>query len=224
MHSEADAVHLSGLRLGGWGDLNLTIRYQYKSRRNNVQQIETETGIFVRKAYQQREMQILELNVYNMLKNTALAHPQVMQSQDGMLVLSWLPGITLLEELEEQERSRVIFWDVWKKLTEWVIQFNEITGFVVTDPNLRNFIYDAENGMLYGLDFEECAEGDVIESIGRLAAFVRLYDPMFTPTKQAIADYILREAANRLDVEPESLLQETKKQEALLQIRRRSRQ
>lgn len=199
------------------------VLHTYKSRRNCVQKIETENGIRVQKRYPLKESCIHERMIYRLLHNTTLPHPEVAEVlADGMTLIP-LPGITLVEELEEQERSGIISWHVWKKLTEWVIQFNEITGFVVTDPNLRNFIYDAENGMLYGLDFEECAEGNMVEMIGRLAAFVLLYDPTYTPTKQAIADYILREVADRLDVELEPLFQETKKQEAILQIRRMGR-
>lgn len=195
-----------------------------RSRRNVVKLIQTDHGKAVLKEYRNDETWAHEQMVYQWLQNSTLPHAKIIEVYPKKILLTHLPGRVLTDWMDEQEATGIICWDMWDKLVSWLTDFYHETGLVMTDPNLRNFIYDAETETLYGLDFEECAEKDITESIGRLAAFLLLYDPSYTRIKQAIADCILRKFVDRFNIKPEVLLNETKKQEAILRSRRMSRQ
>ena len=88
----------------------MDILHTYKSRRNSVQLIKAENGIFVQKQYPRKESCIHEQMIYRLLHNTTLPHPEVAGVFFDRMTLVPLPGKTLLEELEEQEKSGIISW------------------------------------------------------------------------------------------------------------------
>ena len=135
------------------------------------------------------------------------------------LLLSHLPGHTLVEELERQENTGAIQWGPWDQLLNWLTEFSRLTGMVMTDVNLRNFLYDGN--VLYGLDFEECAPGDPAVAVAGAAAFIRLYHPTHTPIKKQISQYILERFAQNSGKEVQWLQSESaRREEALLERRR----
>lgn len=111
--------------------------------------------------------------------------------------------------LEEQENTGYVNWDIWKKLVEWLAVLQKQTGFGMTDVNLRNFLYDQESKILYGVDFEECVKTDIITPAASLAAFIRNYFPENTPLKQEISTFILNRFAYIYDLEIDILLCES---------------
>lgn len=199
------------------------ILHQYKSRRNCAQLVQTDDGIFVRKCYQEREAYLRELLIYRRLQDSSLPRAEVIQAGDLTILTTHLPGTDLVNILDSQERSGIIDWIVWEKLVKWLADFYYLTGFVMTDVNLRNFLYDEDTQTVYGVDFEECMEGGLFSAVSRLAAYIRTYAPENTPLKQAIAQYVLRRFSGHLNIELQVLLLETEKQEALLLMRRMGR-
>ena len=117
----------------------------------------------------------------------------------------------------------MVEWIVWEELVAWLVKFYHLTGYIMTDVNLRNFLYDATTQTMYGLDFEECMEGDAIKEAAKLAAYILQYSPEKTPAKIKIAEYVLYQFSRHLDTDVQVLLTEAKKQEALLLLRRKSR-
>lgn len=197
--------------------------YQYKSRRNCVRRIQAGDGFIVQKQYQDETSCRNELRIYNLLQGTPLACAEVLRAEDLQICMTRLPGKNLVDILEDQEQSGIIQWTIWKKLVDWLLSFHQTTGLVMTDVNLRNFLYASETDTLYGVDFEECGEGNFVSVAALLAAYIRNYAPQNTPVKQKIAGYILQEFSCRLHVPVEKLLFETEKQETLLLKRRKNR-
>lgn len=158
--------------------------------------------------------------VYEKLRTSDLPHAQILCSDDQTIFLTHLPGKTLLEVLETQEAFGHVKEQVWQELVAWMVEFSWVTGLVMTDLNLRNFLWEEENETVYGLDFEECAEGELITSAACLAAYIRTYAPEQTPVKQKIAKIVLEEFSWHLGIDLQMLLLETEKQEARLKMRR----
>lgn len=197
--------------------------HQYQSRRNCACLLETDIGVIIQKQYHQESAYRRELLVYEKLRTSDLPHARILQSGDMTICLANLPGKTLLEVLESQEAFGHVEKTVWQKLADWMVEFSRVTGFVMTDVNLRNFLWEEESETVYGLDFEECAEGELITSAARLAAYIRTYTPEQTPVKQKIAKIVLEEFSRRLGADLQMLFLETEKQEACLKLRRMGR-
>lgn len=197
--------------------------YQYQSRRNCACLLETDMGVIVQKQYHQESAYRRELLVYEELQTSALPHAKLLWSEDLTICLAQLPGKTLLEVLESQEAFGHVEETVWQKLAVWMVEFSRATGFVMTDVNLRNFLWDEENSCVYGLDFEECAEGNPSSMAALLAAYIRTYAPENTPVKRQISDCVLETFSRECHVELQTLILETEKQEAHLKLRRMGR-
>lgn len=196
---------------------------QYKSRRNGACLVQTDTGKAVRKTFTEDGAFEKEVQIYALLQNTDIPCARVLSIDGRTLVLSELPGITLVDCLSQQEAARQPLWDVWDKLAAWLIGFHRHTGFVMTDVNLRNFLYDEKSQTLYGLDFEECAPGSLLEVAAGIAAFIRTYAPANTPLKQEISQYILTLFARDCSLDLDELFRESGRQEATILERRNKR-
>ena len=153
---------------------------KYKSRRNSACLVRRGEERLVVKTFAEEVSFQKELQIYRMLQNKYVPCAKVISAENKTLVLSQLPGKTLLECLEQQEQTGRPDWQIWEKLVAWLTAFQCHTGLVMTDVNLRNFIYDEENQMLYGLDFEECSPGSPVIPAAGVAAFVRTYAPVNT--------------------------------------------
>ena len=195
---------------------------KYKSRRNSACLIQTDAGRFVIKTFSAEESFQNELQIYRLLQGTDLPCAKVIKVNHNTLVLSELPGKNLVECLEEQEQMGLPIWDVWEKLVEWLTAFQRHTGFVMTDVNLRNFLYDEKTKTLYGLDFEECGACSMIIPAARVAAYIRTYKLENTLLKQEISQYILTLFAQNCRMEVDSLFLESKRQETKILERRKN--
>lgn len=195
---------------------------KYKSRRNNVSLVQTDAGRFVIKTFLKEDAFQRELHIYSLLQDKNVPCAKVIRADNKALMLSELPGQTLVDCLEEQEQTGVPVWDVWEKLVSWLTAFRQQTGFVMTDVNLRNFLYDEKSKMLYGLDFEECSTGSMIISAASVAAFIRTYIPENTPLKKEISEYVLQIFAQNCEMELGHLALESAEQEAKILARRKN--
>lgn len=199
-----------------------TVR-KYESRRNSASLVQTDAGRFVVKTFAEEASFQKELHMYSLLRDTDLPCAKVIGAENKTLVLSELPGQNLVECLQQQERTGLPVWEVWEKLVAWLTAFHRHTGFVMTDVNLRNFLYDENTKMLYGLDFEECSVGSMIIPAASVAAFIRTYKPENTLLKQEISKYVLQLFARSCEMEVDGLLLESARQEAKILARRKNR-
>lgn len=192
----------------------------YKSRRNSACLVDTSQGRVVCKTIAEEAAFQRELEVYSLLQNKDLPCARVLGWEGKTLRLSYLPGKTLVDCLEQQEEAGLAQWEIWEKLVGWLAAFHRLTGLVMIDVNLRNFLYDEETKTLYGLDFEECSTGSMLICAASVAAFIRTYKPENTPLKQAISQYILKQFADCCNLEVEALHLETERQEEKILQRR----
>ena len=195
----------------------------YPSHRNDARLMQAETGLFVVKTFCEEDAFRRELHIYSLLQGKELPCAKVLSAQGKTLTLTQLPGQTLLEHLERQEATELPQWEVWDKLVAWLTAFYQLTGMVMTDVNLRNFLYDPATCTLYGVDFEESGEGSLAVCAGRVAAFIRTYKPENTRLKQEISQYVLDLFAKNCEMGVESLHRETERQEANIIARRKNR-
>lgn len=192
----------------------------YKSRRNQAQLVQTPAGIAVRKRFAQQDSFLNELAVYKMLETSGLPAAKVITASQQTLLLTHLPGQTMLLVLEQQEITGVDLVP-WDALTDWLLAFHRAAGLVMTDPNLRNFLWDGET--LAGVDFEECAPGAPVQTAARLAAYIRTYDPGNTPAKKQIAAHMLGRFSDALGVDPQDLYRLSDQEELCLLQRRKNK-
>lgn len=192
----------------------------FKSRRNQAQLVQTPSGIAVRKRFADRESYLRELSVYRKLEPTDIPSAKVISAFSQTLLLTHIPGSTMLEVLEEQELGGPEMTP-WGALADWLLAFGKETGLVMADPNLRNFLWDGST--LAGVDFEECASGELSRMAARLAAYIRTYDPENTPVKKQISAYVLTRFADSLGMDPKTLFHLSKQEEVLLLQRRKNK-
>lgn len=195
----------------------------YKSKCNTAELIKADSGIMVRKTHQQEDAFLCEYTVYQKLHGKQLPCAEILSTDGLAIYMTHLPGKNLVSVLEDQEATGAWNPAVWEQMVDWLVRFRNITGVTMTDVNLRNFLYDENTQTVYGLDFEDCRDENLLFSAGRLAAYIRTYTPEYTHIKQEIAHFVLQRFSNHLDIELHVLLQEAERQEALLLMRRKSR-
>lgn len=196
---------------------------QYFSRRNSAALVQTNAGRFVVKTFSEESSFQKELQIYSLLQDTDLPCAKVIHADNQTLALTQLPGQNLVACLQQQELTGIPQWEVWEKLVVWLTAFQQRTGFVMTDVNLRNFLYDEKAKTLYGLDFEECSIGSMLIPAARVAAYIRTYAPENTSLKQEISQYVLNLFAHSCGLELAALAQESRQQEAKILQRRKNR-
>lgn len=154
-----------------------------KSRKNLVRTVEHCGGLAVRKLFDspdgwQREclwMQRLRGHVHL---------PEVFARAPGLLLMEYLPYPTLLEVLEEQERTSFAP-EPWRALCRWLERVHAAGKCVPGDGNLRNFLWDGTN--LWGVDFEDYRPGTLREAAREIAAYILEYTPAGTAVKRDAA-------------------------------------
>lgn len=199
------------------------VLYKYKSRRNDTQLVQSDAGVYVSKHFLTKEGFLRELQIYNRLRGSEVPCAEVVLALDTQLLLTKLPGSNLVDCLDRQERSQYPQWIIWEKLVNWLVMFRAVTGCIMADVNLRNFMYDERTQTLYGLDFEECVEGSLFVSAAKVAAFIRTYAPENTPLKQEISKYVLHLFSQTCGFDMDLLFRESKRQETILLERRKKR-
>lgn len=199
------------------------ILINYKSRRNQAKLVQTAYGEIVQKLFSSEEGFQQELSIYRRLAQSDLPTASVISAYFRTLTLTRISGITMLDVLEQQEKMLQVDYKVWDMLVDWLVEFESVTGCIMTDVNLRNFLYDNGSCTLYGVDFEEAAPGDILDMAASVAAFVRLYRPENTVIKKQISSHLIHRFSNRLSIDPQVLFQVSKRKEVLILQRRKNK-
>lgn len=165
-----------------------TIR-RFPSKRNDVRLLISDRRPVVEKVFTDCACAEKEASVYELLRGHTLLTPRLLAVKSDRLLLSYLPGTDFVTLLEQQERTQVEALP-WRLLAEWLLEFHRLTGLIMEDVNLRNYLYLPDERAVAGLDFEQCAPGAPIDMMARLCAFIWLYDPPFTSGKKAVVQEI----------------------------------
>ena len=110
-----------------------------------------------------------EIAVLRKCHEGGLPVPPVNAAENGVILMDYIPGETLTEQVNRTFDPRII-----DNLANWYYKFHKIAGVVKEDPRLRNFI--CNENILFGLDFEEAHEGINFQIV----------DPAITPEVKTI--------------------------------------
>ena len=164
--------------------------HTFFSRRNAVCLLYHKGTPFIRKTFEDPCVQRTEVQCYHLLRQKEITVPSLLLQTENTIYLSYIPGRTALEILEEAEQSRSFDPTQWKQLVRWCCAFYAQSKLCLVDPNLRNFIYSPVQKDWYGIDFESCHPGDFRKDFAKLIAYLLLYDPRESETKGEIAQLL----------------------------------
>ncbi|MCM1148863.1 MAG: molybdenum cofactor guanylyltransferase [Butyricicoccus sp.] len=153
------------------------------SRRNQVYPTIWQGRAAVEKHFSCDEDRIREAAAYQALGET-LPHPALLFSGPGRLVTEYSPYPTLLGVLELQEHTGPSPAP-WIALCEWLRQCQRLCGLLPAEGNLRNFLWDAGQGRILGLDLEDLRPIPLEKCIAMLIASLTAYPPLSAPGKLA---------------------------------------
>ena len=109
-----------------------------------------------------------------------LTVPEVVEARDGVILMSFIPGQTLVDAINSTFDPRLI-----DKLAQWYYDYHSVHKQTKGDPRLRNFIY--HENTLYGIDFEESCPGPWMLDIAGISASLLDTNPIFDPRKRALS-------------------------------------
>lgn len=136
------------------------------------------------------------------LRKKGVLLPTVYHVGRGFFLMEYISGVTFKDFLEERERKEesVPFW----VLLSFLARFYQVSeGFILGDPNLRNFILQKET--LFGLDLEEMRKGEKEEDVAGIMAHLLLLDPKGTPWKMRAVEALYLDACSALTLSPKLL-------------------
>lgn len=163
--------------------------YSFLSRRNQVYPVIRQDTVAVQKYFTEMEDWQREQCAYALLRGWE-GIPALLESSPGHILTQWIPGRSLLEELERQEREGFCP-EVWQALSRWLQSCHSRCGMVPGEGNLRNFVLS--DGQIVGLDLEALVPGTPRESGARIAAWLQRCDPVGTPEKARAVSILCRE-------------------------------
>ena len=115
--------------------------------------------------------------------------PVIHTSNPGLIVTEYLPFPTFLTVLETQEQYG-FEKEPWVALSTWLRQCFDLTGQLPGDANLRNFLWDAADQVVYGLDLENIVNCTLDKCGAAMIAHLLSYDPCNSAVKCAAAETI----------------------------------
>lgn len=166
---------------------------KFISKKNNV----FLNGDVIVKKFTSVDRQQKELDIYKKLDGKLHA-PHIISCYGNTVEIEYIDGDTLLDVFISYENEGKNASEIFLKLINWLKRFNDVTGKRFYDVNLRNFIY--YRGEVYGIDFEDAADGTYLEDIGKLFAYILTYNPMFTQYKFNLIKALFTEAGYSKEV------------------------
>ncbi|AKL94375.1 putative protein kinase [Clostridium aceticum] len=219
---------------------NAKIVERFYSKKNEVyklpyfqEELHQSKYVVVKKYLLSKEKMKKEIDLLLLLKQEGLSVPEIYQQKSNYIIMEYIQGKTLLETIEERERNSALEKGkvyesnraLIESLIEWMEKFYAIAKFInksetiLGDVNLRNFIV-GEDEKVYGIDFEDCREGEIQEDITRLCAYVLTYSPSFTPWKIQFSAELLYLFIKRFAMDEEMLIKKVEGEINAINIKR----
>jgi tRNA A-37 threonylcarbamoyl transferase component Bud32 len=126
----------------------------------------------------------IELDVLRKSWKHGLAVPEVIAARDGVILMSYIPGETLVERINRTFEPHLI-----DLLAQWYYTFHSIHNKIKGDPRLRNFI--CAKNTLHGVDFEETDSGSWMLDIAGVSASLLDTNPIFDSRKIRLSWHFL---------------------------------
>lgn len=153
------------------------------SKHNQVYPVRWNGRSAVEKHFHTPEDWARERELYRCL---SIPHPELLEERPNVLVTALCPYPTLLEVLEQQEESGFVAAP-WEALACWLNECFCETGQLPAEGNLRNFLWNAEDNCVLGLDFECFREISLHQSGAAVIAALLEYHPADTAVKRQAA-------------------------------------
>lgn len=163
----------------------------FYSKRNQVYPALREDRPVVEKHFAEMEDWARETSLYEKLAGRISIVPKV-YTEPGLLVTEYVHLPTLLDILETQERMGFSI-EPWRTLASWIRQCRDVSGMLPSDGNLRNFLWDASQMRVIGLDMEGYQHFAPEQCGALIAAAVLAYDPAETLVKRQVANVLAKE-------------------------------
>lgn len=184
------------------------MKQQFISKRNHVYLSEKNGEKIVVKEFVKVKDWKQEVDRYAIFKKEGIRIPEVIEAENCSLLLSFVEGKTMVDILEEQETAQCVDYEPWKALVDWLIDCANRAQFWIKDLNLRNFIYQEQRKIIYGIDFEGEITTDFMQGAAVLIAYLQLYRPERTSLKYKISDYLISEFCEKMGFAKDLLYQE----------------
>jgi RIO-like serine/threonine protein kinase len=153
----------------------------FKSRRNRVW---LEDGRVHKLILSGAEAARAEADILRRLSDAGVAVPRLFDINGDVLILEYIKGATLTEEIEREMLAGEILAEL---IARWFADFYAVfPGRIRGDVNCRNFIITPD-ARVYGVDFEDLQYGRKEADLGRMTAFILTYDPAYTDYKKKLA-------------------------------------
>ncbi len=182
----------------------------YISKRNTV----TGDGKIVEKCFSDLADFRREKKMILSLKEHEIEVPILVAETDDTLLYEHVDGILYSDLVENMSEIHA------NALADWLCKFNDVTGFLRVDNNLRNYIFRESDNSCVGIDFESLPKiGDISEDCGKIVAFTATYFPSFSDNKKRACAMLIRAFTDRKI--NGSLIEETFKNEISAMVYRR---
>ena len=157
---------------------NVVLRVMIESQSDNLAQIVAK--LFITGNHD------LEVDILRKCYQEQLAVPEVIDADQGVILMSFIAGPTFTEKINKTFDVRLM-----DQLALWYYRYHEITGMIKGDPRLRNFVCGEEG--LFGLDFEEAKSDHWVTDIAGASASLIDTRPVFDERKRRLSWYLLEE-------------------------------
>lgn len=195
------------------------------SKRNKVYRLIDDEGNSILKIFSNKEDMEKELTLLQLLHTNGCKVPEVLKITSDSLYLEDLGDMTLLNWLEKSERvSSEDILHVIAKLADWLAAFYDTISsrlglnYIMNDVNFRNFLIKDDE--IFGIDFEQSKEGDMVEDFGKLAAYALAYDPQMTDWKKKFVKLLIDQLSLKFNISTVSIESEMEKELVRINLRR----
>ncbi|MHA1909872.1 MAG: hypothetical protein ACW98Y_21445 [Candidatus Thorarchaeota archaeon] len=162
---------------------NIVVHLQISPKHNPVDVV---AKLFVTEFFE-KEVEIMRIS-----QRSNLSVPDVIEAKDGVLLMSYIPGETLVDRI-----NRTFDADLIDNLAFWYYKYHNIHGAIKGDPRLRNFV--CNNGTIYGVDFEESRSDHWVHDIAGISASLLDTNPIFDRRKRALSWRLLESYLSHID-------------------------
>lgn len=122
-------------------------------------------------------------NEVSILKSSwshGLAVPKVLEAQDNVILMSFIPGETFVDRINHTFEPNLI-----DNLAKWYYNYHSVHEQIKGDPRLRNFI--CHDDQIFGVDFEESGSGPWMLDIAGVSASLLDTNPVFDLRKRVLS-------------------------------------
>lgn len=162
------------------------------SKKNKVFKIKYEGKYYIAKRYIRESIDGLnrECVVLKECEKKGLCVPEVVDIAGNILILEYIPGINCKKLFDSKDDG---IKTVLSGIADWLSQFHSSFDFRERrgDCILENFII--HDSVIYGIDFEECVNGDYLRDIGDICTSILRMKPSFTEDKFFLVEYFVGE-------------------------------